>query len=221
MFFGTQCRCTMWRERNHSFPAPMCLPRQRCVISRSSAIAKTCTPSSEKLCMFWGSLLFFNLLAYRIYKCMHSWFSEIRQWNRKVWNVNTVHANVLCSTDVPCTLAIATRAKDGPVYYRSLSMMVLMRWAIVSTVQSANSRRIVFCINSSVSMSTAAVASSRTRILVLRSSVRARQISCFWPTLDRKQRSTTRSDRVINRQISGSRRTTFDFLLQTYCQWCI
>jgi len=32
-------------------------------------------------------------------------------------------------------------------------------------------------------MSTAAVASSRTRIFVLRSSVRARQISCFWPTL--------------------------------------
>ena len=69
------------------------------------------------------------------------------------------------------------------MYYRSLSMMVLIRWATVSTVQSANSRRIVSCISSSVSMSTAAVASSRTRIFVLRSSVRARQISCFCPTL--------------------------------------
>lgn len=55
--------------------------------------------------------------------------------------------------------------------------------AIVSTVQSSNWVLIVIWIRSSVSRSMAAVASSRIRILVLRSSALARQMSCLWPTL--------------------------------------
>ena len=43
-----------------------------------------------------------------------------------------------------------------------LSMMVLSLWAMVSTVQEANSALMVSCTRSSVSRSTAAVASSRT-----------------------------------------------------------
>ena len=61
--------------------------------------------------------------------------------------------------------------------------MVFSRWAIVRTVQSANSLRMVFWIRSSVSKSTAAVASSRTKILVLRSKARARHTNWRWPTL--------------------------------------
>lgn len=48
-----------------------------------------------------------------------------------------------------------------------LSMMVLSRWAMVSTVQPVNSERMVAWMRSSVSRSTAAVASSRIRIFVL------------------------------------------------------
>jgi len=62
-------------------------------------------------------------------------------------------------------------------------MMVLIRCAMVSTVQSANWVRIVDWIRPSVSGSTDAVASSRISTLVLRSKARARHISCFWPTL--------------------------------------
>lgn len=62
-------------------------------------------------------------------------------------------------------------------------MIVLSLCAMVSIVQPRNSSLIVFCMRSSVSMSTAAVASSRIRILVLRSNVRARHTSWRWPTL--------------------------------------
>ena len=54
---------------------------------------------------------------------------------------------------------------------------------MVNTVRSANSRRIVCWMRSSVSRSTAAVASSRTRILLSRSSARAKHNNCRWPTL--------------------------------------
>ena len=54
---------------------------------------------------------------------------------------------------------------------------------MVSTVQSLNSVAIVFCMRESVSRSTAAVASSRTRILLLRSKLLARQSNWRWPTL--------------------------------------
>ena len=53
-------------------------------------------------------------------------------------------------------------------------MMVLSLWAMVMTVQSGNSERMVFWMRSSVSRSTAAVASSRTRILVFLRRARAR-----------------------------------------------
>ena len=61
--------------------------------------------------------------------------------------------------------------------------MVLSLWAIVMTVHSLNSFRIVAWIRSSVSKSTAAVASSKMSTLVLRSKARAKQINCRCPTL--------------------------------------
>lgn len=63
--------------------------------------------------------------------------------------------------------------------YLVQSMMVLSLCAMVSTVQSANSVRMVAWIRSSVSRSTAAVASSSTRIFVFRSKARARHTSCL------------------------------------------
>lgn len=65
---------------------------------------------------------------------------------------------------------------------RSESMMVLRRWAIVRIVHSLNSVRIVRWIKSSVSKSTAAVASSKINTFVLRNKARARQTSCRCPT---------------------------------------
>ncbi len=61
--------------------------------------------------------------------------------------------------------------------------MVLSLCAIVRTVQSANSVRIVFCIFMSVLWSTLEVASSRRSILVFLSKARAKQINCLCPTL--------------------------------------
>lgn len=54
--------------------------------------------------------------------------------------------------------------------------------AIVIRVVSGNFSFKVFCMKSSVFMSTFAVASSRTMIRFLFRMVRARQINCFWPT---------------------------------------
>jgi len=70
-------------------------------------------------------------------------------------------------------------------------MMVLILCAIVRTVHSANSVRIVDWIRLSVSRSTDAVASSRIRTLVLRSRARARHTSCFWPTLQNAPANNT------------------------------
>lgn len=67
--------------------------------------------------------------------------------------------------------------------YLSESMTVCNLWAIVNTVQLWNSLLMVDCTKLSVSMSTEAVASSRTRIFVFRSKARARQTSCLCPTL--------------------------------------
>ena len=44
---------------------------------------------------------------------------------------------------------------------------------------------VITCINSSVSRSTAAVASSKTNILLLRKQARAKHINCLWPTLEK------------------------------------
>ena len=60
------------------------------------------------------------------------------------------------------------------VSHKLLSSMVLSRWAMVRMVESVNSDRMVLWMRSSVSRSTAAVASSSTRILVLRRRARAR-----------------------------------------------
>lgn len=64
--------------------------------------------------------------------------------------------------------------------------MVLRRWAIVRTVQSSNCVRIVDWMSVSVSRSTAAVASSRTRILVFLSRALARHTSWRCPRLQRE-----------------------------------
>ncbi|CAB0007606.1 unnamed protein product [Nesidiocoris tenuis] len=64
------------------------------------------------------------------------------------------------------------------------SRIVCIRWAIVSTVHDLNSDLIVFWIKSSVSKSTAAVASSSTKTLVFLKRARAKQISCLCPKLE-------------------------------------
>lgn len=60
--------------------------------------------------------------------------------------------------------------------------MVFNLWAIVRTVQFWNLSLMVFWMRSSVSKSTAAVASSRMRTFVFLKSARAKQINCRWPT---------------------------------------
>jgi len=67
--------------------------------------------------------------------------------------------------------------------YLSESMTVCNLCAIVNIVQLQNSILMVDCTKLSVSMSTEAVASSRTRTFFFRSKTRARQTSCLWPTL--------------------------------------
>ena len=62
-------------------------------------------------------------------------------------------------------------------------MIVCSLCAIVRTVHSANSCRIVCCMRASVFMSTAAVASSNTNILVFLKMLLAKDINCFCPTL--------------------------------------
>lgn len=76
-------------------------------------------------------------------------------------------------------------------------MMVLRRCAMVRTVQSSNWVRIVDCIRLSVSRSTAAVASSKTRILVFLRRARARQTSCRWPKLKPRISNQKQSDQVL------------------------
>lgn len=69
------------------------------------------------------------------------------------------------------------------ISHLSESSIVFNLWAIVNTVQSLNSSRIVLWMRSSVSRSTAAVASSKMRTLVFLSRARAKQMSCLCPTL--------------------------------------
>lgn len=60
---------------------------------------------------------------------------------------------------------------------------VFKRCAMVRIVHDSNSCQIVSWINLSVSISTAAVASSSIRIWVFLKSALAKHISCLWPTL--------------------------------------
>ena len=69
----------------------------------------------------------------------------------------------------------------------SLSIIVLSLWAIVNMVHSLNSWRIVLWINLSVSISTAAVASSKIRIFALCSNVLAKHTSWRCPTLHKSK----------------------------------
>lgn len=64
-----------------------------------------------------------------------------------------------------------------------LSMMLCRRCAMVRTVQWENSLRMVVWIKSSVSRSTAAVASSRIKMRDFLNRARARHNSCLCPTL--------------------------------------
>ena len=88
----------------------------------------------------------------------------------------------------------------------SLSMMVLSLWAMVRTVQPTNSSLIVVWMRSSVSRSTAAVASSRMRILVLRSRALPRQTSCLCPTLRFDPPSSMVWSRPVGRAETKDRR---------------
>ena len=65
-------------------------------------------------------------------------------------------------------------------------MMVLILWATVRMVLSVKAVLMVVWMRASVSRSTAAVASSRTRIRDFLSRALARQTSCLWPTLELK-----------------------------------
>ena len=62
--------------------------------------------------------------------------------------------------------------------------------AIVMTVHSRNSLLMVFWMRSSFSRSTAAVASSNTRIFVFRGRARARHTNWHWPTLEKKKKKS-------------------------------
>ncbi len=66
-------------------------------------------------------------------------------------------------------------------------MMALSLCAMVMTVESTNSVHMVFWMRSLVSRSTAAVASSNTRILVLWRRAQVRHTSWRWPTLEGKK----------------------------------
>lgn len=70
--------------------------------------------------------------------------------------------------------------------------MVFSLWAIVNTVQFLNSVRIVFCSNSSVSKSMAAVASSKIKIFVFLNTARAKHINCRCPMLQKIRRESGR-----------------------------
>lgn len=65
----------------------------------------------------------------------------------------------------------------------SLSRTEVILWAMVRTVEPENCCLSVFCIRLSVAVSTEAVASSRTKILLLLSMTLPRQTSCRWPML--------------------------------------
>mmetsp|Transcript_7887 Transcript_7887/g.22527 ORF Transcript_7887/g.22527 Transcript_7887/m.22527 type:complete len:215 (+) Transcript_7887:388-1032(+) len=81
-------------------------------------------------------------------------------------------------------LPISTARPASITTTMSDSMIVCRRWAMAMRVQSWNSSRMVFWISASVSTSTLAVASSRTRILEDLRSARASATSCFCPMLN-------------------------------------
>lgn len=85
------------------------------------------------------------------------------------------------------------------------SMMVFNLCAMVITVHSLNSFLIVFCMRSSVSKSTAAVASSRIKIFVFLSKARARQMSWRWPI----DRLTPPSETWWNRPAGSAIKRTY------------
>ena len=73
----------------------------------------------------------------------------------------------------------------------SASMMVASRWATMITVQSWNRSLSILWMKLSVSKSTFAVASSRTKIFVFLIMALARQTSYFWPAEKRLLLSET------------------------------
>lgn len=79
----------------------------------------------------------------------------------------------------------------------SLSMTVGIRCAMVQTVQSLNSFRIIFWIRLSVAVSTEAVASSSTSIFDCCSRARPRATSCRCPTLQLSPFSRTAGFKIF------------------------
>ena len=94
-------------------------------------------------------------------------------------------------------------------------MTVFSRCAIVNIVQSLNSLRIVVWMRSSVSRSTADVASSSTRTFVFRKSALAMQISCLCPTLLAKLESSFVFNLFLFQSFYGWR-TVNSFLILAY-----
>ena len=82
---------------------------------------------------------------------------------------------------------------------RPLSMTVGIRCATVSTVHLLVSALIVFWIKSSVAVSTEAVASSSTKILLFCNNALARHTSCLCPTLQFSPSSATVSIAKFNK----------------------
>ena len=98
---------------------------------------------------------------------------QIYKWRRKKKDRSQAKEQDLLFLYAP---SLSTRT-------RSLSMTVGIRCAMVQTVHSLNSLRIIFCIRLSVAVSTDAVASSSTSILDCCSRARPRATSCRCPTL--------------------------------------
>lgn len=99
---------------------------------------------------------------------------------------------------------------------RSLSITVCILWAMVTTVQSLNSWRMIFWRTPSVAESTEAVASSRTRMLLLFNKALPRQKSCLCPTLQFSPYSTTARSRCQHTVL-----LTVTHLNVVHCPYCV
>lgn len=105
--------------------------------------------------------------------------AKLGSWNTKRTEMKLLFSTRWCVSPISCPCVLPAQK----CLYLSQSRTVLTRWAIVNTVLSLNWVLSMDWIWTSVSKSTAAVASSRIRILAFRRSALARQTSCFWPVL--------------------------------------
>lgn len=127
-------------------------------------------------------------------------------WAKTVFESFSKFNGVSNSIRRPLSRTIILRVKETTLefqnwithikFYRWQSIIVLSLWAIVITVQSGNWLLIVSRIKASISTSTAAVASSRIRILDFLSKALAKQSNWRCPTLnDRRSGYKNRTER--------------------------